>query len=266
MKKLLAMAVCMTVSLSIVACGNTTNQQSATTSAVTTEAATQNESTQETTQGETAPEVSVMTYAEYAAAAIDTKVTVETYVQAKQAWWENKATIYTQNEEGAFFVYEMPCTQEEYDKLVAGTKIRITGYKAEWSGEIEIADASYEVLEGSFVATATDVTEKLGKEELADDMNKLVSFTGLTVEAANDKGDAFMYNWDGSGSEGNDLYFNASINGETYTFTVESYLCDKDSDVYKAVKELKVGDVIDMEGFLYWYNGANPHITSVTVK
>ncbi|MFR6589771.1 MAG: hypothetical protein ACLURV_06055 [Gallintestinimicrobium sp.] len=29
---------------------------------------------------------------------------------------------------------------------------------------------------------------------------------------------------------------NVSSNGETYTFLVESYLCDKDSDVYKAVK------------------------------
>ena len=26
---------------------------------------------------------------------------------------------------------------------------------------------------------------------------------------------------------------------------------------------LGVGDVIDLEGFLYWYEGANPHITSV---
>ena len=32
-----------------------------------------------------------------------------------------------------------------------------------------------------------------------------------------------------------------------------------------AVKNLKVGEVIDMEGFLYWYNGVNPHITSVKV-
>ena len=26
---------------------------------------------------------------------------------------------------------------------------------------------------------------------------------------------------------------------------------------------LNVGDVIDLEGYLYWYNGANPHIISV---
>ena len=69
-----------------------------------------------------------------------------------------------------------------------------------------------------------------------------------------------------SGSEGDDLYFNVSSNGETYTFLVESYLCDKDSDVYKAVKNLQIGDTIDAEGFLYWYEGVNPHITAITVK
>ena len=53
---------------------------------------------------------------------------------------------------------------------------------------------------------------------------------------------------------------------QTYTFTVESYLCDSTTDVYAAVKGLNVGDTIDAEGFLYWYEGVNPHITSVTVK
>ncbi len=43
-------------------------------------------------------------------------------------------------------------------------------------------------------------------------------------------------------------------------------LTGADTDVYKAVKNLKVGDTIDMEGFLYWYEGVNPHITKVTVK
>ena len=73
-------------------------------------------------------------------------------------------------------------------------------------------------------------------------------------------------NWDGSGQDGDDLYFNVSVNGQTYTFTVESYLCDNTTDVYAAVKNLKIGDKIDMEGFLYWYEGVNPHITSVTAS
>ena len=109
----------------------------------------------------------------------------------------------------------------------------------------------------------------LGSDELIDHQNQLVSFKGMTVEAAGKDADgkdvAFLYNWDGSGSDGDDLYFNVSYNGETYTFTVESYLCDNSTDVYKAVTSLEIGQTVDMEGFLYWYEGANPHITSVTV-
>ena len=77
-------------------------------------------------------------------------------------------------------------------------------------------------------------------------------------------GGSLLYSWNGAGQEGDDLYFNASVDGKTYTFTVEAYLCDASTDVYKAVQELKIGDVVDMEGFLYWYEGPNPHITSVT--
>jgi len=113
------------------------------------------------------------------------------------------------------------------------------------------------------------VTELLGSEDLINHQNKFVSFKGMTVEASKDADGnevAFLYNWDGSGQDGNDLYFNVSLNGNTYNFTVESYLCDNTTDVYAAVKALEIGDVIDMEGFLYWYEGVNPHITSVTVK
>ena len=111
------------------------------------------------------------------------------------------------------------------------------------------------------------MTELLGDEEaIAAYQNQKVAFKGLTVEAADDSGAAFLYNWDGSGTDGNDLYFNVSLDGNTYSFTVESYLCDNTTDVYKAVKELKVGDVVDLEGFLYWYEGINPHITAVSVQ
>ena len=107
-------------------------------------------------------------------------------------------------------------------------------------------------------ADAFDVTDLLGKDELINHQNEFVAFKGMTVESA------AIYKWDGSGQDGDDLYFNVSINGATYNFCVESYLTGADTDVYKAVEALKVGDVIDMEGFLYWYEGMNPHITKIS--
>ena len=207
----------------------------------------------------------VMTYAEYAAADLDTEVVVETYVQAKQSWWDNKATVYTQDQDGAYFLYNMACSEEDYAKLVPGTKIKVTGYKSAWSGEVEITDATFEIEEGSFIAEPLDITDKLASEDLINYQNQLVSFKGMTVEASNDEGAAFLYSWDGSGAHdsNSDLYFKVSKDGQTYSFTVESYLCDNTTDVYAAVENLKVGDVIDMTGFLYWYEGANPHIISV---
>lgn len=228
-----------------------------------TDAASEEEGTDEKSEG-------VMTHEEYIAAEVDSEVVVETYVQAKQSWWEDKATFYTQDKDGAYFIYDMPCSEEEYEELTPGTKMKVTGYKAEWSGEIEITDATFEIEDGSYIAEAEDVTSLLGKDELIDHQNEFVSFKGLTVEAAGQDDDGndvpFLYSWDGSGQDGDDLYFNVSLDGETYTFVVESYLCDNTTDVYKAVKELKIGDTVDMEGFLYWYEGVNPHITSLTVK
>ena len=119
------------------------------------------------------------------------------------------------------------------------------------------------------ILEAVDATAWLGTDDLIKHQNEFVAFKGMTIEASKDADGndvPFLYNWDGSGEDGNDLYFNVSYNGQTYNVTVESYLCDNTTDVYAAVKNLKIGDVIDMEGYLYWYEGVNPHITAVTVK
>lgn len=222
-----------------------------------------------------AEEEKVLTHEGYVNAELESQVCVETYVQATQSWWDGKITVYAQSEDGAYFIYNMACTEEDSAKLVPGAKIRVTGTKVEWSGEVEIGDAAFEFVEGDpFIAEAEDVTALLGKDELADHMNKKVSFKGLKVAPSKvdgkDEEFPFLYAWDGSGTRddngvGADLYFNVEVNGEVFQFTVESYLCGNDSDVYKAVEGLKIGDTIDAEGFLYWYNGANPHITGVTV-
>lgn len=265
MKRTIFLTLALTLALAVTGCGNgSTSQQDTSGSGSDTTSQSQSSASGSQTTGE------VMSYEEYMAAAVDEKVTIETYVQAKQSWWEDKATLYTQDQDGAYFIYNVACSQEDYDKLTPGTKIQVTGYKAEWSGEIEIMDGTFQIVEGgdTFVAEPLDVTELLGTDTLIDHQNQLVSFKGLTVEPSQDASGneaAFLYSWDGSGTDGDDLYFNASYNGQTYTFTVESYLCDNTTDVYAAVKNLQVGQTIDMEGFLYWYEGVNPHITSVTV-
>ena len=199
----------------------------------------------------------VMTYAEYDAAAMDAEVVIEAYVQATQSWWDNKITAYLQDPDGAYFCYEMACSEEDAAKLTKGTKIKVTGTKGAWAGEVEIMDAKFEFVESeAWVAEATDVTDLLGKDELIKHQNKFVTFKGLTVSKVEYK----------NGEPGDDIYVTVSKDGAEYSFCVERYLTDPDTAVYKAVGELKAGDTVDIDGFLYWYEGVNTHITNVVKK
>ena len=206
----------------------------------------------------------VMSYEEYAAAGPETQVVIEAYVQACQEWWEDTITVYAQDGAGGYFLYDMACSEKEAERLIPGQKIRVTGVKAVEGGEAEILDARFEILKGNYLFPAMDVTELLDREELIAYQNRYVSFKGLTIEPYDDSGAAFAYK-DPDGLT-DDLYFKASKNGKIYEFCVEFYLCGKETGVYKAVEALQAGDTVDLEGFLYWDEGANPHITSVTVK
>lgn len=283
MKKLISAILALCLACSMAACaGGTTSESSSSTSSessVAEESSAVEESSSEAEESsaaedssaasEESAEAAVMSYDEYMAAAIDDAVTIQAYVQAKQSYYaeQGTATVYLQDQDGGYFAYDMKCTQEDYDAMTEGTCIQVSGYKAEWSGEIEIMDGQLDqIVEGdTFVAEPLDATELLGTDELEQHQNEKVTFTGLTVAPSNGNEAAFLYNYDGSGTQGDDVYFNVSYNDQTFSFVVESYLCDSSTEVYKAVEALEVGQTIDCEGFLYWYEGANPHITSVTV-
>lgn len=276
--KLPVAAFAVSMALALGACGGNASTTSAATSDEATSAAasatdaSSAEATSADATSAAAATATTMTHAEYEAAAIDDPVTVETYVQATQSYYEDEQTItiYAQDPDGAYFIYGAHCTAEDAAKLVPGTKIKVSGYKGEWSGEVEIVDGTFEIVDGdSFVAEPTDVTALLGTDELTKHMNEKVVFKGLTVApstGADGSEVAFTYNADGSGAQGDDVFFKATdAAGEAYTFTLESYLTDKDSDAYKAAEALKVGDKVDIDAFLYWYEGANPHVTGITV-
>ena len=257
MKKILSLMLILVLALSLVACGKKEEEQNDPTP---TPAPTPVFDPSAKSEG-------VMTYAEYAAAAVDSEVTVECFVQDHQSWWDNKITVYCQDPDGAYFLYELPCSEDDAKKLVPGTKIKVHGFKSQWSGEDEIIDADFTFEDdGTWIATAYDATSLWGKDNLSDRMNQLVTFKGVTVEASNDEGAGFTYGWDGSKSQGDDVYFYVSLDGTSYQFLVESYLRDASTDVYKAAESLKVGDVVDLEGYLYWYNGPQMHVIGITVK
>ena len=251
MKRIICLLLLCTVALCLFGCPN--NETSSTTT------------TQQTPPAQTdifEKSEGVMTWEEYMAAELESEVVIEAFVQGKQAWWYNSekntglGTFYLQDNVGGYFLYELPCTEEEYNALTVGTKVRVTGYKAEWAGEVEIIDATIEVLEGTYVATPVDVTALLGTDELANYQNMLVKFEGLTIVSISYK----------NGTPGNDIYVTVSLNGTNYDFCVESYLTGPSTELYTLVGTLEAGDVVDVVGFAYWYNGINTHITNVTVK
>ena len=211
-----------------------------------------------------------MSYEEYTAAAMDSEVIVEAYVAAIESWWDGKIQVYALCEEGGYYIYDLACTEEEAAKFTVGTKVRFTGFKGEWAGEVEIMDGKYEILKADpTYFGADDVTDLVGTDALAGRMNDLVAINGLTVapsKDANGNDVAFLYKWDGSGKQGDDLYFNVTLGENTYTFTVNAYMVGTgaDSEVYKAIEGLQIGQTINIEGFLYWYEGVNTHITAVS--
>ena len=276
MKKLLTLLLALAMVINLIACGNKTPDTPVVDDPPINEKPSENEtpsdvpSKEPTVNGEPV----IMTYAEFLAAPLDSKVTVDTCIQDREDWWDGKLNLYTQNSEGAYYIYGLACTEDEAWELNPGAKIRVTGYKSEWAGEIEIIDATYELLESvndaNFVE-CTDVTDLAiqGNDALIEKMNHWVFFKGLTVIPSIDaEGNEvpFLYKWDGSGTQGDDIYFNVAIGEQTYTFTVNAYMVGTgpQSEVYlDLIETLEIGDVITVEGYLYWYNGPQPHVTAV---
>lgn len=262
MKKIFAVVLMLAMVLSVfAACGAETTKAPATETP--------------TTEG-TADVQPVKTYAEFIAAADDTSVQITAYVQLKSAYSEEyrSTNVFLADKEGgAYYAYSMNCSPEQYSALHAGQKITVSGFKITWGGEPEIAQGcTFEPVMGgdAYIAPSTDVTALFGTPDLESKINSLVKVSDITVVAStiesSDQEFAFLYNWNGMGSEGDDIYFNVSIGGTVYQFMIESSEFGADTDVYKAAQTLKIGDQITVEGFMYWYSDApNPHISSITV-
>ena len=205
-----------------------------------------------------------LTYDEYVAAEKGAEVTIAGYVQAKQGWWEKNgqgvATVYLQDNDGGYFLYELSCSEEQYkNDLAIGNHIKVTGIKSEWAGMVEIkgqeagAEATYEVIDGTKIYKPTKC-DSLNNEELIKLSSQKVAFKNLEVVKV-----------DLPKSEGSDIYFDVTDGTTTLTFVIESYLTGKNTDVYQTAWNLKVGDKINCEGFMYVYEKAQLHTTAIAL-
>ena len=204
-------------------------------------------------------DVRIMSHADYIAAPVDSAVVIEAYVQGAQGWWEKDGqgviTVFLQDNMGGYLAYEMACSEADSAKLTPGTKIKVTGYKGAWADEVEVMDATFEFVNDgrTYIAEPVDATAWLGTDDLIKHQNELAIFKGMTVVEISFK----------NGEPGDDIYVTLSKDGAEYSFCVERYLTGPETEVYAAVSALKAGDVVDVTGFIYWYNGVNTHITAV---
>ena len=110
----------------------------------------------------------------------------------------------------------------------------------------------------------------MGTDDLRKHLNEKVLMRGLTIEPCADPNGAqvpYLVGYNGEGDADDDLFFVASKDGKTYNFTVESDLALNSMSVYRDIHTMKVGDAVDIESILYWYDtDYNPHAYHVALR
>ena len=111
--------------------------------------------------------------------------------------------------------------------------------------------ATFEILPGKYLAPAKKIS--LSAEDILSYSTQTVAFENLTVVSVSLPT-----------QDGGDIYYDVTDGTTTLTFAVESYLTSASTEVYQAVLALQAGDKINCEGFLYVYENAQLHTTSVS--
>lgn len=246
MKKLLTILLGVLMVLSLAACGNNNQQEQ------------QQEDEPLVDPAPTAKD----DYASFDAAEVYSDVELLMSVQDHESWWDGKVTLYGQDDDGGYFVYEASCDEATANALTPGTLIRVKGEKTQWpeeDGEVEIThgenDCTIEIIAGGYdgkVYEPTDLTDLLGNnDELRKHMNVKAAFKNLTVvEPLSTDGDGYLAVKD--------------ANGNDVTFVVRRYLTPEDSEVATTAAALQAGDVIDVVAYVYWYLGPQPRMIEIT--
>lgn len=88
----------------------------------------------------------VMSYEEFQSLNAGAPVVVDLTVKDKGNWEDYKASLTGEDSQAVYDLEQVTCSEEEFDHLSPGMKVRVTGYKAEET-EAKIIDASFEIIE-----------------------------------------------------------------------------------------------------------------------
>lgn len=219
-----------------------------------------------------------MTYEQFMEAEAGDEVTIEGFIAAKQSWWNDQVTLYllTETSGEGYFVYNMACTEDENNNVYKiGTYVHIeASAKTVFAGEHEIMGddiTKVEVIDAgdkTMNTTPIDVSNKLTSLEQYQNSYFKATLTVVEYETTDqnvvvDSSNAFGYK---GSTPTDDLYFTISDGTTELACCVEAYLTGSETAVHQTVQTLSVGDEVTVEGYLYWWNGANPHITSIVIK
>ena len=137
----------------------------------------------------------------------------------------------------------MKCTQEDYDAMTEGTCIQVSGYKAEWSGEIEIMDGQLDqIVGGRHLCGPSPWTPP--------SCWALTSWSSIRTRKSPSPGPDCGSQHRRQRQRGcfpvqlpmapalraTTCTSTFPTTTQTFSFVVESYLCDSSTEVYKAVE------------------------------
>lgn len=197
----------------------------------------------------------VMTYEEYCGKEDGDIVVIETYVQEKRQYKDGITQMFVQNKDCGLMIESVRCTQEEYDQLERGTKVKLAGVK---KGDMEygrnILNASLEIIGGEpYFAKALVITDSYNFD--AEKYRyRLVEITDLWIQdcASSPMDDpenhqTCKYN-DFSESSDIRLYVHHTPHAK---YELELYvLSDISKDLFEMANELEIGNRIRIEGII----------------
>ena len=181
--------------------------------------------------------------------------------------------IFMQDEDGGYFTYGLTVTEDEYNAFNNHLykEITILGEKDKVNGFFELSSISEWYFSNpkgdrEFRATPYDITSIVTDyDAMSTHQGELITLD-CTVELCRDEENnpcAFLYKYNGTGRAGDDLYIHITEKSGI-ELVVETDVFKDGSELYEYVENnLQVGDKITVVGYLWWYNGPQPHIISL---